>query len=93
MVCVTQHEGASTLLACVSIIQREASMSANAYRKYGPLECVSVTLATSTHRLTLGASAGACFDAVLLLPQKPAVDRAAMNLLQNWNYSPWHNPL
>lgn len=52
-----------------------------------------VTLAASTHRLTLGASAGACFDAVLLLPQNPAVDRAAMNLFQNWNYSPWHNPL
>lgn len=52
-----------------------------------------VTLAASTHRLTLGASAGACFDAVLLLPQNPVVDRAAMNLLQNWNYSPWHNPL
>ncbi len=52
-----------------------------------------VRLAVSTDRLTLGASAGACFDAVLLLPQKPVVDRAAMNLLQNWNYSPWHNPL
>jgi len=52
-----------------------------------------IRLAASTHRLTLGASAGACFDAVLLLPQKPVVDRAAMNLLQNWNYSPWHNPL
>ena len=52
-----------------------------------------VTLEASTHRLTLGASAGACFDAVLLLPQNPVVDRAAMNLLQNWNYSPWHNPL
>jgi hypothetical protein len=52
-----------------------------------------VRLTASTHRLTLGASAGACFDAVLLLPQKPVVDRAAMNLLQNWNYSPWHNPL
>lgn len=52
-----------------------------------------VTLAANARRLTLGASAGACFDAVLLLPQSPAVDRAAMNLLQNWNYSPWHNPL
>ena len=52
-----------------------------------------VTLAANTHRLTLGARAGACFDAVLLLPQNPVVDRAAMNLLQNWNYSPWHNPL
>ncbi len=52
-----------------------------------------VTLTASTRRLTLGASAGACLDAVLLLPQNPAVDRASMNLLQNWNYSPWHNPL
>jgi|SouAtlMetagenome_1021521.scaffolds.fasta_scaffold120194_1 hypothetical protein len=62
MVCVTQHEGASTLLACVSIIQREASMSANAYRKYGPLECVSVTLATSTAS-TSGCHASASYNA------------------------------
>ena len=52
-----------------------------------------VTLTASTHQLILGASKGACFDALLLLPQKPVVDRAAMNLLQNWNYSPWCNPL
>lgn len=52
-----------------------------------------VTLTASTRRLTLGASAGACFDAVLLLPQNSAVDRASLNLLQNWNYSPWHNSL
>ena len=52
-----------------------------------------VTLTASTHRLTIGAGAGACFDAVLLLPQNPAVDRAAMNLMQNWNYRPWNNPL
>jgi len=37
---VPQHEGASTLLACVSLIQREASMSANAYRKYEPSQRV-----------------------------------------------------
>ena len=52
-----------------------------------------VTLAAGTDRLTLGAGTGACLDAVLLLPQNTTVDRAAMNLLQNWNYSPWHNPL
>ena len=52
-----------------------------------------VALSGKSHRLILGAEAGACFDAVLLLPQSPAVDRAAMNLLQNWNYSPWHNPM
>jgi hypothetical protein len=52
-----------------------------------------VTLTADTRQLTLGAQAGACFDALLVLPQDPAVDRAAMNLLQNWNYSPWNNPL
>jgi len=52
-----------------------------------------VTLTASTRRLIIGAGAGTCFDAVLLLPQNPAVDRASMNLLQNWNYSPWNNPL
>jgi len=52
-----------------------------------------IELAAGDHRLALGAGEGACFDAVLLLPQDPAVDRAAMNLLQNWNYAPWHNPL
>jgi len=47
-----------------------------------------VELTASTRRLTLAAERGACFDALLLLPQNPAVDRAAMNLMQNWNYSP-----
>lgn len=51
-----------------------------------------VELTASSRRLTLGAESGACFDALLLLPQIPAVDRAAMNLMQNWNYSPWENP-
>ena len=32
-------------------------------------------------------------DSVLVLPQTPATERAAVNLLQNWNYAPWENPL
>ncbi len=52
-----------------------------------------VKLAAGKHRLLLGAGKGACFDAAVLLPAGPAIDRAAMNLFQNWNYAPWHNPL
>jgi hypothetical protein len=44
------------------------------------------------HRLTLGAEAGSSFDAVVLLPQNDVMDRAAMNLFQNWNFAPWDNP-
>ena len=50
-----------------------------------------VRLRAGQHRLTLGASQGACFDALILLPQSAAMDRAAMNLFQNWNYAPWEN--
>jgi len=52
-----------------------------------------VELAAGKHRLTLGAIAGTYFDALLLLPQNPVMDRAAMNLFHNWNYAPWNNPL
>jgi hypothetical protein len=52
-----------------------------------------VELTAETRRLTLGAKAGAHFDALILLPQNPVMDRAAMNLFQNWNYAPWHNPM
>ena len=52
-----------------------------------------VELAAGKHRLTLGAIAGTYFDALLLLPQNPVMDRAAMNLFHNWNYAPWDNPL
>ncbi|MDY0169355.1 MAG: LamG-like jellyroll fold domain-containing protein, partial [Thermoguttaceae bacterium] len=52
-----------------------------------------VELPAGRQRLTLGANHGACFDALLLLPQNAGMDRAAMNLLQNWNYAPWDNPL
>jgi hypothetical protein len=52
-----------------------------------------VQLPTGKHLLTLGADNGACFDAILLLPQNPATDRASMNLFQNWNFAPWDNPL
>jgi hypothetical protein len=44
-------------------------------------------------QLTLGARAGAQFDVLVLLPQNPVMDRAAMNLFQNWNYAPWDNPM
>ncbi len=51
-----------------------------------------VELAAGGQRLTLGASNGARLDVILLLPQTDVMDRAAMNLLQNWNYAPWDNP-
>jgi hypothetical protein len=40
----------------------------------------------------LAAATGAQFDALVVLPQNPVIDRAAMNLFQNWNYAPWQNP-
>jgi len=52
-----------------------------------------VELAAGSKRLTLSAGAGTQFDALLLLPQNPTMDRAAMNLFQNWNYAPWDNPM
>jgi len=51
-----------------------------------------VTLSQGKHRLTLGSTTGAYLDALVLLPQNPIMDRAAMNLFQNWNYAPWVNP-
>ncbi len=51
-----------------------------------------IELAAGRQTLTVGASHGTCLDALLLLPQTDAMDRAAMNLLQNWNYAPWANP-
>lgn len=51
-----------------------------------------VRLTAGKHRLILGAEAGACFDVVVLLPENPVMDRAAMNLFQNWNYAPWRQP-
>jgi len=52
-----------------------------------------VELAAGKHRLTLGAIVGTYLDALLLLPQDPVMDRAAMNLFHNWNYASCHNPL
>lgn len=52
-----------------------------------------IELQAGEHRLTLGGKAGAQFDALILLPQNPEMDRAAMNLFQNWNYAPWDNPI
>ncbi|MBM4039698.1 MAG: LamG domain-containing protein [Planctomycetes bacterium] len=51
-----------------------------------------VQLTAGKHRLALGAEAGAALDALLLLPQNDAMDRAAMSLFQNWNFAPWQNP-
>jgi len=48
-----------------------------------------VRLTKGEHRLVLGAETGTNFDAIVLLPQNPVTDRAAMNLFQNWNYAPW----
>lgn len=53
----------------------------------------SVELTEGKHRLVLTAGSGTHVDALLLLPQTPAVDRAAMNLFHNWNYAPQQNPL
>ena len=51
-----------------------------------------VELTSGDRRLTLGAEEGAAFDALVLLPQDAVMDRAAMNLFQNWNFAPWQNP-
>lgn len=51
-----------------------------------------VTLTAGKRRLTLSAANGAWLDAMVLLPQDDITDRAAMNLFQNWNFAPWHNP-
>lgn len=51
-----------------------------------------VLLRPGKHRLTLAAAQGAWLDALVLLPQDDAMDRAAMNLFQNWNFAPWDNP-
>ena len=56
------------------------------YRIVGP------ELKAGGHRVTLSGGEGMCLDAVVMLPQTPAVDRAATNLLANWNYAPWDNP-
>lgn len=57
------------------------------YRIVGP------DLDAGRHRLTLSAGAGAWIDAVVMLPDEAALDRAATNLFVNWNYAPWDNPL
>lgn len=53
----------------------------------------NIALQPGDHRVALSAAAGASFDALVLLPQDPVMDRAAMNLFQNWNFAPWQNPM
>jgi hypothetical protein len=52
-----------------------------------------VRLDAGAHTLALSAQSGAFFDALILLPATDIMDRAAMNLLQNWNFAPWCEPL
>jgi hypothetical protein len=51
-----------------------------------------VTLTPGKHRLTLSAGKGTWLDTLAILPQDNIMERAAMNLFQNWNFAPWHNP-
>ena len=46
-----------------------------------------VDVAAGKHLLVLQAGQGTCIDALVLLVQTPRMDRAGMNLFQNWNYS------
>ena len=46
-----------------------------------------VDVAAGKHRLVLQAGQGTSIDALILLDQTPAMDRAAMSLFQSWNYS------
>jgi hypothetical protein len=45
-----------------------------------------IDLAAGPHQLSLSARQGAQLDTLVLLPSTPQLDRAAMNLFQNWNY-------
>ena len=51
-----------------------------------------VELTAGAHRIALTCRAGAQVDAVLVVPENPAVDRATMNLFHNWNFAPWLSP-
>ncbi|MGD9495409.1 MAG: LamG domain-containing protein [Armatimonadota bacterium] len=50
-------------------------------------------LSAGEQTIALSAGAGVSFDAALVLPQTPEVDRAAMNLLMTWNFAPWLLPM
>jgi len=53
----------------------------------------NVELTQGTHTVSLSCTTGAQLDAVMIVPQNPAVDRATMNLMHNWNFAPWYRPL
>ena len=57
-----------------------------AYEHWSWYRIGDIDLDAGPHRLTLAAREGACFDALILLPETPQCDRTAMNLFQNWNY-------
>ncbi|MDH7569886.1 MAG: hypothetical protein QHJ73_09905, partial [Armatimonadota bacterium] len=51
-----------------------------------------VDLFPGTRQVKVEAGAGTALHALVLLPQNAEMDRAGMNLFQNWNYAPWENP-
>ena len=51
-----------------------------------------IQLTPGEHVLTLRAPAKTDFDALVLLPQTPEMDRAGTDLFHNWNYAPQLNP-
>jgi hypothetical protein len=64
-----------------------------AYGHWNWYRIPDVELPAGPRTITLGCHAGAQVDAVLVVPESPEVDRATMNLLQNWNFAPWHRPM
>ncbi|HUS81403.1 MAG TPA: hypothetical protein VM283_09070, partial [Armatimonadota bacterium] len=64
-----------------------------AYGHWNWYRIPAVELEQGRRRIGLGAHAGMQCDAIVVLPQTDAVDRASMNLLHNWTYAPWDRPL
>ncbi len=52
-----------------------------------------IDLTAGEHTLEIIGEDGQSYDALALLPQTEAVERAAMNLLQTWNFAPWQLPM
>jgi len=57
------------------------------YEHWAWYRAAGVDVAAGKHRLLLQAGPGTSIDTLVMLDQTPAMDRAAMNLFQNWNYS------
>lgn len=61
-------------------------------RHWGWYRIGDILLETGEQRLRLDLEKGADLDVAVIVPQTDAVDRAMMNLTQNWNYAPWDCP-